>query len=1137
MIARYIVFMMLLFSQMVLSAELPDPRIVWEYNCGESLAGTPVFYPSVTAPQSVIILTASGKMIMVDQQGKETWRHDFAEPVMATPAVGEIDGDGFQEIITATVAGEVVVLSGSGEEKWRIQLAGRIIDWSSPCLADLDGDGNYEILIGDEAGWMNCLSGDGRRLWRVKADAHTTSTPAIVPRADGSVRTIIYGNENDHLIALDAGGELRWLTREEGQYGRTNPTVGDLDGDGYYEVIVHTSFNNPNSRLLALDTEDGKVLWQAKLNLHGYVSNAIADIDGDGQNEVLVALRSNTIYCFDGNGRERWHTVTGGNAFFWTPAVADINGDGRCEIIAGVRGINERGKSWFVLDDQGQLLGEYEMPGGANATPLVADLDRNRQIDIILPGSDKGLLRCLTFDGPAQAARLEWVSHRYDAARSGYKPAGIISEKAPVVKKPPLNLETRWMKNPDWGKNTLQISLPLIKSRRMVIEAVQENPYGSREIMLYDADSTDYPDEIEVELAAAGQHQLTIRVWNPSDWRSPIAVWKDKCVLGSLVKYTKMLQQKLDLLQETARRTLPSSPALSQMLQERFAQRQGGLQQLFNRFYSADFSQAPTAAAFLEADHEFNHLIEQDIVLAEIAGQAIRGNQPTLAAWEDPNPWNEKTTEFEPQRISGTISVRIPLYRSEYESRAITLVNLRPESMDVQIRKDSESRRSVQVYEILTVPRQDGTWVGDALAELNSAQTVHLAAGERRQLWLTVFGDSTDGGMLPAVLELVPLGWEENKITLNIDRQIIPLDLRSAPPFYVCNWSSPQMLEQAGIDPPRICKARAHGINVFVLGLPPCQADEQGELPGKTDWTIFDRHLALLDNECFLLIPGGEIPIPEKVERFGAVHVMAQQKWFAEIRNHLQEKGWGIERWALYPVDEPGLFGGTLIRRFLEIGRHFKQAMPDVPIYANPAGFVTTENMREMVPLVDVWSPEQALMRRQPELAPFFLGTGKRVWSYEAPPEVKTLYPLGYYRANTWMAFQLGLSGTGFWTQFYGDLWLKKTVVDYGANYVSGTHEIISRRWEAFRDGIEDVRAFCLLQQTIDKAKAAGRSADLVSAAEELLKSDIAAVTKTAWAANDITRFLRDYEMDYSKILDIRKRVAALTLQLRKHNQ
>jgi len=330
-------------------------------------------------------------------------------------------------------------------------------------------------------------------------------------------------------------------------------------------VIVHTSFNNPNSRLLALDAENGQLLWQAKLNLHGYVSNAIADIDGDGRNEVLLAMRSNTIYCFDGNGRERWHTITGGNAFFWTPAVADINGDGRCEIIAGVRRTNERGNSWFVLDDKGQIQGEYKMPGGANAAPLVADINEDNQLDIILPGSDKGLLRCLTFGGKAQGTRMEWFSHRYDARRKG------------------------------------------------------------------------------------------------------------------------------------------------------------GLQQLAKRFAGADFSQAELTDSFIETSRDFNALLGRDAARIKIAGRVVRAGRHTLAVWEDPNPWNETAPLLDTAAIAENLSVDVEMYLNESESRALTILNLRPQSIDVQIRRIKGTDWDLQLYEVINVPRKEGRPVGDILADLNTA--------------------------------------------------------------------------------------------------------------------------------------------------------------------------------------------------------------------------------------------------------------------------------------------------------------------------------------------------------------------------------------------------------------------------------
>ncbi len=1131
MLYKRIVFTIFLLVHMAISGEFPDPEIVWEYDGGEPMVGSPVFFPSVKDPEGIIILLESGKSVYVGQDGREVWRHDFGEPVQATPAVGDLNGDGIPEIVTGTVAGEVVVLNARGVEQWRFPLEGRINDWISPCLPDLNRDGKREILIGDDGGWMNCLSGDGKRLWRMHADPHTTSTPAIVPGSNGEPETIIYGNENDHIVGLSTTGELRWVTQEEGQYGRNNPTVGDLDNDGDYEVVVHTSFNNPNSRLIAMDATNGQVVWEAKLNLHGYVSNTIVDLDGDGLNEVMVALRSNTIYCFEGNGRERWHTVTGGQAFYWTPAVADLDGDGRCEIVAGVRRSNERGKSWFVLNDQGRLLGEYDMPGGANAAPLVADLDQDNRIDIILPGSDKGLLRCITFGGPARGARMEWVSHRYNAARLGYVPAKQSVKPVNLRSVTPQMLNVQWESVPTWGLNRLAVISPKINGDRIVIEVSQVDASGRRESYLYDYVPEDIPAEFPVALAGKGTHKVTIRYWDPSDWSSPQAEWTDTFTLHSFQSFRSEMERKLSGLVAVSEKLWKSNPSLAHLMGDRYSLRSGSLRQLNQRFLRMDVGFAPNMDAFLKALHKFNTHMKEDFALARIAEETNNtGASISLAVWEDPNPWDELNPIFESKIISGDLAIDIPLYTGEYESRALTVVNLRPENLSVQIRPNDNAQKAVKLYEVIEVPRQNGTWVEDALSGMNEAQILRLAPGEARRLWITLNGKRFNAKNQDLMVEIFPIGWEEDKIAVSIRPQVIPIDLQTTPPFFVCNWSSPQRLAGSGLDPAEIIDARDHGVNVYVFGLPGRRCSVQGDLIGKTDWILFDTYLDLLGEDCFVLLSGSGVSIPEGVKQFGPIHVKSQKVWLNEVKSHLQGKGWGMDRWALYPVDEPGLYGGTLIERFKEIATHLKESMPDVPIYANPSGFVTIENMKDMIPLVDVWCPEQTLMRRQPELAPFFLKTGKRVWCYEAPPEVKTLHPLGYYRANSWMAFRLGLSGTGFWTQFYGDLWLRRLPMDYGANYTVAGREVISRRWEAFRDGIEDTRAFALLRNAVARAKSENLFTKEVAEAETLLGSGIDHAIKKAWGCNDITRFLRDYDMDYKEVLKIRQKVAELTL-------
>ncbi|MFC1682910.1 FG-GAP-like repeat-containing protein [Candidatus Zixiibacteriota bacterium] len=72
----------------------------------------------------------------------------------SSPVLGDVDGDGHIDIIVGTPQGLVMAYDRFGKllDGWPLACAGAVD--ASLTLADIDGDGDIEILAGDQSGWM-----------------------------------------------------------------------------------------------------------------------------------------------------------------------------------------------------------------------------------------------------------------------------------------------------------------------------------------------------------------------------------------------------------------------------------------------------------------------------------------------------------------------------------------------------------------------------------------------------------------------------------------------------------------------------------------------------------------------------------------------------------------------------------------------------------------------------------------------------------------------------------------------------------------------------------------------------------------------------------------------------------------------
>ncbi|MDZ4199572.1 MAG: hypothetical protein U1E27_09835, partial [Kiritimatiellia bacterium] len=165
----------------------------------------------------------------------------------------------------------------------------------------------------------------------------------------------------------------------------------------------------------------------------------------------------------------------------------------------------------------------------------------------------------------------------------------------------------------------------------------------------------------------------------------------------------------------------------------------------------------------------------------------------------------------------------------------------------------------------------------------------------------------------------------------------------------------------------------------------------------------------------------------------------------------------------------------------------------------------------ELAPYINIWCPHLGRARDfTPEEKAFFHGqqaAGKAFHAYNCQGPEKTFAPIGHYRRFLWRCWETGATGAGFWN--YADVgriagemsaWtdFDGGRPDFSIVYDAATAppgvsraeaQIPSRRWEAWRDGVEDYAYLWELRRRMEKARTEDRDASAVANADALLKT------------------------------------------------
>ncbi|MCA9993245.1 MAG: VCBS repeat-containing protein [Pseudomonadales bacterium] len=326
------------------------------------------------------------------------------DSIFSSPALGDLDNDGDLEIVVGGFDMRIYAWHHNGqfvdgfppnsylydEFPWSIFVT-HLADvvWSSPALADINHDGYLDIITGTDegnqgsswncpyalpAGWRSGYCGgsiyalDRHGQFLPGFPRHfletVQSSPVVADiNSDGEMEIIVgsgtfyRNNSPDHptygfrIHVMDS--QARDLPGWEGGKAvggpvPASPAIGDITGDGAPEIIVATA----EERLLYAWDIHGQLIsgfpsrardmfGQTTANYDTGQSFVLADFDGDSKMEIILNLGW-TVVVIDGDGRHLTSTyypnsdrpvyLTDGTLSN-TPAVGDIDHDGKLELI------------------------------------------------------------------------------------------------------------------------------------------------------------------------------------------------------------------------------------------------------------------------------------------------------------------------------------------------------------------------------------------------------------------------------------------------------------------------------------------------------------------------------------------------------------------------------------------------------------------------------------------------------------------------------------------------------------------------------------------------------------------------------------------------------------------------------------
>jgi hypothetical protein len=334
----------------------------------------------------VVIGGQDGFVYAYDADGRRLWKSRATAAIASTPAIGDVDGDGRNEVIVGTGAldggayngptGALDIFNSDGTLRCQKAMSTthgttNLIS-AAPAIGDINGDGTNDIVFGAHDTTIYVIDGRCNTIATKDNRDSVFSTAALYDMDGAGAMDIFIGGDATANSAVPGdsfnGGIFRRLRydgtptlaqiweRHSTETFQSGAAIGDINGDGRLEVVTgagafYCRFHHvcsDSNKVWAFHLDDGSNTpgWPKAATMNTTFSSApaLGDLDGDGIVDVVVGsngydasggLNGGAIDAFYSRGGQKAFVVDPRGQQPGSPIIADVDGRPGNEIVIG----------------------------------------------------------------------------------------------------------------------------------------------------------------------------------------------------------------------------------------------------------------------------------------------------------------------------------------------------------------------------------------------------------------------------------------------------------------------------------------------------------------------------------------------------------------------------------------------------------------------------------------------------------------------------------------------------------------------------------------------------------------------------------------------------------------------------------